>query len=141
MKRQNARVMEVRCLGGGGEGVHCLLSLTMHATCPDQGRWHASPNPHPPTNRTHPHPRQMEMMGTKSVYCRHPDDCAAILKSQARFPKSEVALGRLSDWLGNGLASNTDVTNHAVGACAVVGRCGGAARGLVINVSSDQRRQ
>jgi hypothetical protein len=56
----------------------------------------------------------MEMLGTKSVYIRHPEDMNLVLRNQGRFRKSEASMSRLSAWLGNGLASNTDLPNHAV---------------------------
>ncbi|KAI8466592.1 MAG: cytochrome P450 [Monoraphidium minutum] len=56
---------------------------------------------------------EMEILGTRSVYLRHPDDLNLILRDQARFPKSQEALATLEAWLGNGLVANTDIPNHA----------------------------
>jgi len=69
-----------------------------------------------PTNTNHNAPNsQMEMLGTKAYYTRHPDDMLTILKDSTRFPKTK-ALERLSDWIGNGLVSNVDAVDHAVSA-------------------------
>ena len=60
----------------------------------------------------------MEVMGSKSLYCRHPDDVAAIPRHPSRFKKSEGSLARLAEWLGSGLVSNVDADNHAVSGAA-----------------------
>ena len=64
----------------------------------------------------------MELLGTKGTFMRHPDDITAVFGKgdPALYSKAAPGLKRLSRWLGNGLVVNADVQNHA----QVRRRCG-----------------
>ena len=57
---------------------------------------------------------EVTVAGRRSVFLRHPDDVARVLRDPGRFAKSADTFKRLGLWLGSGLVSNLDAASHAV---------------------------
>ena len=56
-------------------------------------------------------PRSAPALPQQIVVCRHPDDCAAVARDPALFPKSH-SIERVYSWLGEGLLSTQDLGHH-----------------------------